>query len=197
MPQISLMPRLGNETGSVSRVPRGTWRAVRYAAESLSQWPRRLQDGACVRPDGSDCRGHRSRRHGPVSLRRPTTPNPERSSRVSGYRRGGDSDYEGNNFDFYTLRGIHVQMLEHRCPSGCGREVSSGRLRRANSPELHEEVLAARRTKREQIQSTFAEVDVEDRASELLLTIPDHYRVGHEARFAEVTRLFFTYLDDP
>ncbi len=32
---------------------------------------------------------------------------------------------------------------------------------------------------------------------ELHVTIPDRYRVGHEAHFAEVTHLFLAYLKEP
>ena len=43
----------------------------------------------------------------------------------------------------------------------------------------------------------FAGVDVEDAGGEFRLAIPEMYRVGHEAHFAEVTRQFFAYLADP
>jgi hypothetical protein len=40
-------------------------------------------------------------------------------------------------------------------------------------------------------------VDVEGRGEECRVTIPDGYRVGHEAHFGEVTRQFLKYLGDP
>jgi predicted dehydrogenase len=137
---------------------------------------------------------------------------------LTSYLRDGNFDYYGNNFVSYTLRGIHVQMdvrwdLEgvsdtHKATfrgSKASIDVRQGAAENyrpevyvvPNSPELHDEVLAALRTKLEQIQPTFSGVSVEDRGSELLLTIPDHHRVGHEAHFAEVTRQFFAYLDNP
>jgi hypothetical protein len=35
------------------------------------------------------------------------------------------------------------------------------------------------------------------RGTEAQIVIPDKYRVGHEAHFAEVTRAFLGYLKDP
>jgi hypothetical protein len=40
-------------------------------------------------------------------------------------------------------------------------------------------------------------VSLEESADCFRLRIPDRYRVGHEAHFAEVTRLFLHYLRDP
>jgi hypothetical protein len=38
---------------------------------------------------------------------------------------------------------------------------------------------------------------VEDRGKEFRVTIPNQYRVGHEAHFAQVARQFFEYLSKP
>ncbi len=40
-------------------------------------------------------------------------------------------------------------------------------------------------------------VAVEDRGKELHLTIPDSFRVGHEAHFAQVTANFLNYVTTP
>jgi hypothetical protein len=40
-------------------------------------------------------------------------------------------------------------------------------------------------------------VAVEDRGGEFRITIPDRYRVGHEAHFAQVTNRFFEHLHHP
>ena len=37
----------------------------------------------------------------------------------------------------------------------------------------------------------------EDQGERVRVTIPDRYRVGHEAHFAQVTRQFFEYLEHP
>jgi hypothetical protein len=44
---------------------------------------------------------------------------------------------------------------------------------------------------------SFDGLGVEDLGHEFRLKIPDQHRVGHEAHFAEVTRQFFKYLEDP
>ncbi len=137
---------------------------------------------------------------------------------LAGYLRDGNFDYYGNNFVSYTLRGIHVQMdvrwdLEgvsdtHMATfrgSKSSIDVRQGAAENyrpevyvvPNEPELRDEVLAALQAKLEQIQPTFDGVGVEDRGHAFVLTIPDHHRVGHEAHFAEVTRQFFAYLDNP
>lgn len=137
---------------------------------------------------------------------------------LSAYLRDGNFDYYGNNFVSYTLRGIHVQMdvrwdLEgvsdtHMATfrgSKSSIDVRQGAAENyrpevyvvPNAPELHGEVLAALEAKLAEIQPTFDGVGVEDRGHEILLTIPDHHRVGHEAHFAEVTRQFFAYLESP
>jgi predicted dehydrogenase len=137
---------------------------------------------------------------------------------LAGYLRDGNFDYFGNNFVSYTLRGIHVQMdvrwdLEgvsdtHKAifrGSQASIEVRQGAAENyrpevyvvPNSPALYPAVRAALAAKLAELQPTFDGVGLEDRGSELLLTIPDHHRVGHEAHFAEVTRQFFAYLDQP
>ena len=40
-------------------------------------------------------------------------------------------------------------------------------------------------------------VALEDRGADIRVTIPDEYRVGHEAHFAQVTKRFFEYLQQP
>jgi hypothetical protein len=46
------------------------------------------------------------------------------------------------------------------------------------------------------LQQQFPGVGVEDRGAELHVTIPDRFRVGHEAHFAEVAANYFKYLRD-
>ena len=46
------------------------------------------------------------------------------------------------------------------------------------------------------LQKEFAGVRVEDRGSELHIVIPDTFRVGHEAHFAQVMTKFLEFLRD-
>jgi hypothetical protein len=66
----------------------------------------------------------------------------------------------------------------------------------ANDARSHRDVLAAVERKVAEISSLFPGVTVQDRGSEIRVTIPDALRVGHEAHFAEVTRRFLGYLRD-
>ena len=130
----------------------------------------------------------------------------------------GNFDYYGNNFVSYTIRGIHVQMdvrwdLEGVSDTHMARfrgskssiEVRQGEAEAyrpevyivPNSAELHDEVLVALQAKLDQLQTTIDGVTIDDRGHEFLLRIADHHRVGHEAHFAEVTRQFFAYLENP
>ena len=65
-----------------------------------------------------------------------------------------------------------------------------------NSPDAKAAVLAAVKAKLASLQSTYPGVAVEERGNELHVTIPDTFRVGHEAHFAEVTREFLRMLHD-
>jgi hypothetical protein len=58
-------------------------------------------------------------------------------------------------------------------------------------------VRAALEARVAELQPRYPGVGVEDAGTGFRLTIPAVLRVGHEAHFAEVTRRFLTYLDDP
>ena len=49
----------------------------------------------------------------------------------------------------------------------------------------------------ESLQGTYPGVAVETTGDELHITIPDRYRVGHEAHFAQVVEEFLKYLKSP
>ena len=150
----------------------------------------------------------------------PTTLNEEQWRTVTGTAplSSGNFDYYGNNFVSYCLRGIHVQMdvrwdLEGVSDTHMARfhgskasiEVRQGADENyrpevyivPNTPELRAEIHFALRAKLDQLEATIDGVTITDSGHEFLLNIPDHHRVGHEAHFAEVTRQFFSYLDDP
>ena len=59
------------------------------------------------------------------------------------------------------------------------------------------EIRAALEKKISALQSKYPGIAVEAAGSQLRVTIPMKYRVGHEAHFAEVTARFLDYLRDP
>jgi predicted dehydrogenase len=150
----------------------------------------------------------------------PTTLNEDQWRTVTGTAplKPGNFDYYGNNFVSYTVRGIHVAMdvrwdLEGVSDTHVARfrgtkssiEVRQGEPE-AYRPEVYivpnaaesiEEVRIALQAKLNELESSIDGVSIIDRGHEFLLEIPDHHRVGHEAHFAEVTRQFFAYLEDP
>jgi len=65
------------------------------------------------------------------------------------------------------------------------------------APSERDEVLSALRSKIGLLQARFPGVAVDDRGKQIVITIPDKYRVGHEAHFAEVTNHFLSYLKNP
>ena len=56
---------------------------------------------------------------------------------------------------------------------------------------------SALKSRIESLQSRFSGVGVEARGGEFLITIPDSFRVGHEAHFGQVTSHFLEYLKAP
>jgi len=130
----------------------------------------------------------------------------------------GDAlDYYCNTRVSYTLRGIHTKLdvlWRWEAPAGTGDthfavyrgsksriEVRQGKAENYH-PELYvipdaDEVKKALREKVAAIASQYPGVALEDRGPEVRVTIPDRYRVGHEAHFAQVTNRFFEYLQHP
>ena len=64
------------------------------------------------------------------------------------------------------------------------------------SAELKAPVLAAVQAKIASLQREYPGVGVEDRGTEIHITVPDPLRVSHEAHFAQVTANFLKYLRD-
>jgi hypothetical protein len=132
---------------------------------------------------------------------------------VTGESRADDLDYYCNTEVSYTVRGIHVQMdvlWRYEAPAGTGdthRAIfrgskSSIEIRQGAAenykPELYvvgqvPELAARMRA----LAARWPGIELEDRGQEALIRIPDRYRVGHEAHFAQVTRRFFEYLKEP
>jgi predicted dehydrogenase len=133
----------------------------------------------------------------------------------------GKLDYYCNGAMTYALRGVHTKLdviWNYEAPAGGGDthvaifkgtksqlEIRQGKEENWR-PELYvvpnnatskSEILTALQQKLAALQSKYPGIDVVDRGNRLLITIPDKYRDGHEAHFAEVARRFFQYLRNP
>lgn len=129
-------------------------------------------------------------------------------------------DYFCNNSVTYTLHGVHVHLdvlwdFEGPPPfdshfarfRGSSSSIEVRQAAAENfqpevyvvpaSPELRPAVLLALRKTIAALPPDIDGIGVEDRGAEFKLTIPAKHRVGHEAHFAQVTRQFFEYLDNP
>lgn len=139
---------------------------------------------------------------------------------LAGSIKEGRLEYYCNTLVSYSLRGIHTKLnviWDWEAPAGSGdthfafykgtrsrievRQSQADRFR----PELYvvptgagakPQVLAAVQAKIQALQREYPGIGVEDRGAEIRVTIPDAFRVGHEAHFAEVTTRFLKYLRD-
>jgi len=133
----------------------------------------------------------------------------------------GKLEYYCNGAMTYALRGVHTKLdviWNYEAPAGGGDthvaifkgtksalEIRQGKEENwkpevyvvPNNPSSKAEILAALKKKVASLQSKFAGVGVEERGNKLWVTIPDKFRDGHEAHFAEVMRRFLGYLRDP
>jgi predicted dehydrogenase len=140
---------------------------------------------------------------------------------LSAHVKGDHLDYYCNGLVSYTLRGIHTKLnvlWNYEAQAGAGDthvavfrgskarvEVRQGREEKyrpelyvvPNSREKKSEVLTALEKKVETLQATFPGIAVEDMGERLRVTIPEKYRVGHEAHFAEVTDRFLKFVKNP
>jgi predicted dehydrogenase len=128
-------------------------------------------------------------------------------------------DYFCNTLVSYTLRGLHVKLnvlwdLEAAAGSGDTHLAvfrgsrSRVEVRQAAEqnyrPELYvvpNEAAAALRpaleTRIEQLQQRFPGIGLKELSGQYQVTIPDRFRIGHEAHFAQVTNQFLMYLREP
>ncbi len=146
----------------------------------------------------------------------PTTLTAAQFRQVTG-EPGEGLDYYCNTRISYTLRGIHTKLdvlWRWEAPPGTGDthfavyrgskscvEVRQGKEENYR-PELYvvpgeTAVRQALEHKVARLAKQYPGIAVEDRGSEIRVTIPDQYRVGHEAHFAQVTNRFFEYLKHP
>jgi predicted dehydrogenase len=148
------------------------------------------------------------------------TREPSFPSALSPSVKDGRLEYYCNTLVSYTVRDVHTKLnviWDWEPPPGSGDthfayyrgsrarvEIRQGKAD-AYRPELYvipnsadakAAVLAAVKAKLASLQSTYPGVAVEERGNELHVTIPDTFRVGHEAHFAQVTSNFLQYFRD-
>jgi hypothetical protein len=139
---------------------------------------------------------------------------------LTGSVKDGTLEYNCNTLVSYTLRGVHITLnviWDWEAAQGCGdthfaayrgtrarielRQMRADRFRPElyivpASLEMKQPVVAAVTARIGLLQSEYPGVGVEDRGTEIRVTIPDTFRVGHEAHFAQVTTSFLEYLSD-
>ncbi|MGA3240873.1 MAG: putative oxidoreductase C-terminal domain-containing protein [Bryobacteraceae bacterium] len=150
----------------------------------------------------------------------PLTLSPEQFAQVTGERRDAPLDYYCNNSVYYTLRGVHVKLeivWQWQAERGAGDvyeaafrgsrasvEIRQGETER-HLPELYivprsglrDQVFAATRRRIAALQSRWPGLDAVEAGGALRLTIPEQFRVGHEAHFGQVATRFFDYVRSP
>ncbi|MBO0798168.1 MAG: oxidoreductase, partial [Blastocatellia bacterium] len=130
-------------------------------------------------------------------------------------------EYFCNGSMTYTLRGVHTKLdvlWNYEAPEGGGDmhtaifkgtkarlEIRQGK-EEGWKPELYvipnssaggTEILSALKKKVVALQSKYPGIGIEENGERIKIVIPDKYRDGHEAHFAEVTRRFLEYLRNP
>jgi predicted dehydrogenase len=135
--------------------------------------------------------------------------------------KGGQLEYFCNNSVHYTVRGAHVKLdilWSWEAAPGTGDTYdasfrgSKARVAiRQGKPEhsipelyvtpasasVRAEVFDALRKKVAALQTAYPGIAVEESGAEARLVIPEGFRVGHEAHFAQVTNKFSGYLKTP
>jgi predicted dehydrogenase len=143
----------------------------------------------------------------------PTTISAEQFHQVTG-QPGPGLEYFCNTRVSYVLRGVYTKLdvlWNWEAPAGGGDthlaiyrgtksrvEVRQGAADNYR-PELYVagDAGAALHARVSELSKVYPGIAVEDRGGEFRVTIPDQYRVGHEAHFAQVTNRFFEYLRRP
>ncbi|HMC59521.1 MAG TPA: putative oxidoreductase C-terminal domain-containing protein, partial [Candidatus Solibacter sp.] len=151
-----------------------------------------------------------------AASRWPTSMTAEQFRQVTG-EPGDGLDYYCNTSVTYALRGIHTKLdvlWRWEAPEGAGDthyavfrgsksrvEVRQGKEENYR-PELYvvpndPSVAEALRGKIGALAKQYPGVGLDERGGQIRVTIPERYRVGHEAHFAQVTNRFFEYLKRP
>ena len=124
----------------------------------------------------------------------------------------------GEGLDYYcNTRGIHIKLdvlWRWEAPAGTGDthlavyqgsksriEIRQGKEEKYQ-PELYvfprgAGAISALEKKIHALAKQYPGIAMEDQGARVRVTIPDQYRVGHEAHFAQVTKQFFEYLRRP
>jgi len=148
------------------------------------------------------------------------TREPRFPASLAGSVKDGKLEYFCNTLVSYSVRGIHTKLnviWDWEPAPGSGDTHfayykgtrSRIEIRQSREPGFRPElyvipvdaaakapVLAAVQARVAALQREFPGVAVEDRGAEIHITIPDAFRVGHEAHFAQVTTNFLGYLRD-
>jgi len=166
-----------------------------------------------------------SGRHWPTVIPKPdfqkVTGEPQFPAWLGAQVRDGKLQYFCNNSVHYTVEGIHVKLeilWNWEAPPGAGDmyeasfqgtrarvEIRQGAPQQytpelyvvVNSASLKADVFAALKMKINELQSLYPGLTISEERGEARVVIPEKYRVGHEAHFAQVTNRFFDYLKAP
>jgi predicted dehydrogenase len=149
------------------------------------------------------------------------TNEPQFPNFLAAHVKDGNLEYFCNGAMVYTLRGVHTKMdviWNYEAPAGGGDthvaifkgtksrlDIRQGKEENwkaelyviPNNPANKTEILTALKKKIALLQSKYPGVGIDDSGGKLKVTIPDKYRDGHEAHFAEVMRRFLEYLKNP
>ncbi len=130
-------------------------------------------------------------------------------------------DYYCNGQVCYVLRGAHVKLdvlWRYEAPPGTGDthfawfkgtrsriEIRQGKEEKyrpelyviPNDPADKEGLAGALRHRVDELKKDYDGLGLTDAGKEFRIDIPDRYRVGHEAHFAQVAERFLSYLKDP
>jgi len=143
----------------------------------------------------------------------PTAMSAEQFKQVTG-QAGPALDYYCNTQVSYAVRGVHVKLdvlWRWEAAAGTGDThlaIYRGTKSRVKArqgaaenyrPELYVvgDVGKALQARVGELSAKYPGIGVEDRGGEFRILIPDSYRVGHEAHFAQVANQFFEYLRHP
>jgi predicted dehydrogenase len=149
---------------------------------------------------------------------RRVTGEPRFPAALSGSIKDGKLEYYANTLASYSLRGIHTKLnviWDWEAPAGSGdthfafykgtrarieiRQTQADRF----LPELYvvpasaavkPQVLAGVKAKIAALQQLYPGIGVDDRSTEIRVTIPENLRNGHEAHFGQVTASLLKYL---
>jgi predicted dehydrogenase len=132
----------------------------------------------------------------------------------------GQVDFDGNGEIHYQIRGVNVRLtalwhyesptgvdLHHAVYRGTNArvDVRQGEKEKyvpevyvvPNGPQYRGAIIQGVESHLRRLQTRFAGVAYETMGDELHIVIPNRYRVGHEAHFAQVLGQFLGYLGSP